>query len=81
MSRPRQRTARTAGRKRRPLQASQVTLTGAMNCMSTSSTPVPWHSGQRPCSRLNEKWPAWMPARRAAGSAANSLRIWSYALV
>ncbi|NJS39017.1 MAG: hypothetical protein HC783_08400, partial [Rhodobacteraceae bacterium] len=69
MVRPFQRTASTWGRKRRPWQVSQVTVTGAMNCMSTSCTPVPSHCGQRPRSMLKEKCPASMPRCLAAGVA------------
>ena len=63
-----------------PSHCSQGTKTSARNCISTRTSPSPWHASQRPPGTLNEKWLAVSPRARASLVSENSSRIGSNAL-
>ena len=44
-----------------PSHWSHGTKTSARNCISTRTSPSPWHASQRPPGTLNEKWLAVRP--------------------
>ena len=54
-------TSSTCGLKRMPSHCSHGTKTSARNCISTRTSPSPWHASQRPPGTLNEKWLAVRP--------------------
>ena len=77
---PRYFTSSTCGLKRRPSHCSQGTNTSARNCISTRTSPSPWHASHRPPGTLNEKWLGVSPRDLASLVDANSSRMGSNAL-
>ncbi len=63
-----------------PSHWSHGTNTSARNCISTRTSPSPWHASQRPPGTLNEKWLAVRPRACASLVSENSSRIGSNAL-
>ena len=59
-------TSSTCGLNRLPSHWSHGTNTSARNCISTRTSPSPWHASQRPPGTLNEKWLAVSPRARAS---------------
>src|SRR3989344_7065750 len=58
-----------------PLHTSQVTYTVGRKCISTATSPLPWHASQRPAFTLKLKRPGPQPRARASSVMANISRM------
>src|SRR3989338_6698232 len=64
-----------------PLHTSQVTYTVGKKCISTATSPFPWHASQRPPFTLNENRPGPQPRARDSSDIANISRMCVHAPV